>query len=473
MRSLFRIIRRYSLTAGMIICVLFVSNAAAFLFWGFQKTQVADRHNFKRSTLETVSEELVNNNGSWQLSEKGEKALKASETKWGMALDENGKAVWEWQLPKDFARSYTNRDIAKFTRWYLKDYPVMVWDTGILLLVIGLDPQIYTRFSETYLFTDFAMLPEYIKIALIVNAAVIVVLVFLLGARFYHALKPLGIGIERLSRQEPVKLREKGMTKDLAVQINHTSEILQEQKESLNRRDQARTDWISGVSHDIRTPLALILGYTDRISRSSSLNEEEKRMADAVCRQGLVIRQLISDLNLTSKLAYDAQPLKCKKTSPALLLRECAADIYNEELEKEEEPGQVDVELLIPPEAEKIEIFADKGLVKRALRNLIGNSVRHNPSGCQVQVRLFKRNNMACFFITDTGRGIPEIVVQNMENSSDKIHIMGLRLARQIARAHGGELEFVKRESGTYDVEICFPEDFEIVFQEKNNYNSI
>lgn len=117
MRSLFRIIRRYSLTAGMIICVLFVSNAAAFLFWGFQKTQVADRHNFKRSTLETVSEELVNNNGSWQLSEKGEKALKASETKWGMALDENGKAVWEWQLPKDFARSYTNRDIAKFTRW--------------------------------------------------------------------------------------------------------------------------------------------------------------------------------------------------------------------------------------------------------------------------------------------------------------------------------------------------------------------
>lgn len=457
MRSLFRIIRRYSLTAGIIICVLFVSNVAAFLFWGARKIETANRHSFKRSTLETVSEELVYQNGSWKLSEKGEAALENSETEWGMALNEKGQAVWEWRLPKDFARSYTNREIAKFTRWYLKDYPVMVWDTGKLLLVTGLDPQIYTKFSETFLLTDFSMLPEYIKIALAVNAAVLVIFVFLLGARFYHALKPLGMGIERLSRHEPVKLREKGMTKDLAVQINHTSKILQEQKENLNRRDQARTDWISGVSHDIRTPLALILGYTDRIAGSSSLKEEEKRMAEAVCRQSLVIRQLISDLNLTSKLAYDAQPLNCKICSPALLLRECAADIYNEELEKEEDTGQVDVELLIPPESEKMEIFADGGLVKRALRNLIGNSVRHNPCGCQVQVRLLKRNHMVCFLITDTGRGIPEIVVQNMETPSDQIHIMGLRLARQIARAHKGELEFIKRDSGTYDVDIQFP----------------
>ena len=102
------------------------------------------------------------------------------------------------------------------------------------------------------------MLPEYIKIALIVNAAVIIVIVFLLGARFYHALKPLGIGIERLSRQEPVKLREKGMTRDLAVQINHTSEDSSGAKGKPEQKDQARTDWISGVSHDIRTPLALI-----------------------------------------------------------------------------------------------------------------------------------------------------------------------------------------------------------------------
>lgn len=140
----------------------------------------------------------------------------------------------------------------------------------------------------------------------------------LLGYRFYQALKPLGRGLEKLSREEEVKLREKGMTGILAAQLNRTSEILQEQKKRLTKRDLARTEWIAGVSHDIRTPLALIVGYTDRLSKSPNLNQEEKALADAVCRQSLVIRQLITDLNLTSKLAYEAQPLN--KKSVLLLL---------------------------------------------------------------------------------------------------------------------------------------------------------
>ena len=207
--------------------------------------------------------------------------------------------------------------------------------------------------------------------------------------------------------------------------------------------------------HDIRTPLALIVGYTDRLSKSPNLNQEEKALADAVCRQSLVIRQLITDLNLTSKLAYEAQPLNKKECSPALILRECAADIYNEKIEQDkgQEP-EVDVELLIPADMEKVRIFADSGLLKRALRNLIGNSVRHNPGGCQVMVRLYEKNEKIYISVKDTGKGVPELVVQNMDNQTDKVHIMGLRLARQIVRAHGGELIFEKRESGTYDVTL-------------------
>ena len=212
------------------------------------------------------------------------------------------------------------------------------------------------------------------------------------------------------------------MTGILAAQLNRTSEILQEQKKRLTKRDLARTEWIAGVSHDIRTPLALIVGYTDRLSKSPNLNQEEKALADAVCRQSLVIRQLITDLNLTSKLAYEAQPLNKKECSPA--------------------------------DMEKVRIFADSGLLKRALRNLIGNSVRHNPGGCQVMVRLYEKNEKIYIFVKDTGKGVPELVVQNMDNQTDKVHIMGLRLARQIVRAHGGELIFEKRESGTYDVTL-------------------
>lgn len=455
MRSLFRIIRRYSLTAGAIICVILLSNVIAFFAWGYQKMEISRRQDFRRSTLETISRELFQENSQWMLGEKGLQELENSDLQWCMGLDKNGQAVWEWRLPENFARSYSNTEIAKFSRWYLNDYPVAIWDAENLLLVVGLDPDFFVRYSEVFPLSDIDMIPQYLKVILAVNAAVILFFVFLLGYRFYKALKPLGTGVEKLSRQEPVRLKEKGMTRDLALQINHTSEILQEQKQRLNKRDQARTEWISGVSHDIRTPLALIVGYTDRLAKSPNLTEEEKKITDTICRQSRLISQLVSDLNLTSKLAYDAQPLHLSECSPALLLRECTADIYNEELEQEN--GQTEVELDISPEIEKTAVFADGNLVKRALRNLIGNSIRHNPQGCQVMIRLYKKDGMACFCITDSGRGIPQTVVENMDAQTEKIHIMGLRLARQIARAHGGNMEFLRRETGTYDVGIRFP----------------
>ena len=69
-------------------------------------------------------------------------------------------------------------------------------------------------------------------------------------------------------------------------------------------------------------------------------------------------------------------------------------------------------------------------------------------------VRLYEKNEKIYISVKDTGKGVPELVVQNMDNQTDKVHIMGLRLARQIVRAHGGELIFEKRESGTYDVTL-------------------
>lgn len=422
---------------------------------GYHNMVSAGAPDFKRSALESVGKEFYQENDTWQLSDTGRQELKEADFKWCMALDEHGEVVWEWKLPAGFDRSYTISEVARFSRWYLHDYPVAVWEAGKLLLVVGLDPEFFFRYSEILTLTNFTMISQYVKWALIVNTIVIIVFVFLLGYRFYQALKPLGRGLEKLSREEEVKLREKGMTGILAAQLNRTSEILQEQKKRLTKRDLARTEWIAGVSHDIRTPLALIVGYTDRLSKSPNLNQEEKALADAVCRQSLVIRQLITDLNLTSKLAYEAQPLNKKECSPALILRECAADIYNEKIEQDkgQEP-EVDVELLIPADMEKVRIFADSGLLKRALRNLIGNSVRHNPGGCQVMVRLYEKNEKIYISVKDTGKGVPELVVQNMDNQTDKVHIMGLRLARQIVRAHGGELIFEKRESGTYDVTL-------------------
>ena len=459
MKSLLKIIRRYSVTAGVIVCVILASNLAAFMYWSYTNFDTSRKPNYRTSVLEQVGKDLREKNGSWSLPEQGQTELEKSNFCWGMGLDGNGKVVWEWKLPEDFARSYSLMEVAKLSRWYLNDYPVVVWEAEPLLLVFGMDPAVYMRYSETVTIKQITTIPSYLKFMLTVNFLVILGMAFLLGFRFYRALKPVGEGIERLSLQQPVKLREKGMTGDLARQLNRASRILQEQKEKLAKRDQARTEWISGVSHDIRTPLALIVGYSDRLKKSPCLDRDEQRLAEAVCRQSMVIRQLIADLNLTSKLSYQAQPLNQTICSPASLLRECAADIYNEAYDGES-AGQVDIELQISPDMEQARMEADAGLVKRALRNLIGNSVRHGGEGCQVLAGLTEEEGMICFSVRDTGPGIPELVVGQMDggdSGEESVHIMGLRLTRQIACAHQGELVFVRRSTGTYDAELRFP----------------
>lgn len=206
-----------------------------------------------------------------------------------------------------------------------------------------------------------------------------------------------------------------------------------------------RSDWIAGVSHDIRTPLALIVGYADELEKDGELSETHREKAAVIQKQSLMIKQLISDLNLTSKLEYQAQPLSTAEYSPAELLRECAADYYNQGLD-----DRYEIDLQIGQEEESIRLIGDKGLMLRAFCNLMGNSIRHNPEGCTVFVKMAGEGNRADILFSDSGPGIPAAVIGVLEHpdlyKNAAVHVMGLRIVRQIVEAHKGSVEFVKKE---------------------------
>ena len=86
--------------------------------------------------------------------------------------------------------------------------------------------------------------------------------------------------------------------------------MLEQQRWNLEKRDTARTEWISGVSHDIRTPLSMVMGYADNLENDAALPEEARKQAGIIKEQSLKIKTLIEDLNLTSKLEYQMQPLR-------------------------------------------------------------------------------------------------------------------------------------------------------------------
>ena len=135
----------------------------------------------------------------------------------------------------------------------------------------------------------------------------------------------------------------------LARQLNRTSDLLSRQRERLARRDDARAAWISAVSHDIRTPLSLIMGYAADLNADPDLTEGQRRLAGIMEAQSLKIKRLIEDLNLTSRLEYDMQPLRSAPLKPARLLRAVVSEFYNQGLSEAHR-----IDLYIDPDVEQV-----------------------------------------------------------------------------------------------------------------------
>lgn len=484
MKSLWKISRRYIWSAILVTLLVCVINLALLLYFTFININGIEQKEMGRALMDEIVREFSCGDGGWQLSETGYEKLEQSSFLWAMLLSEEGAVVWSYKLPGELPLHYSIGDVAAFSRWYLMDYPVRVWRNGDLLCVFGMEKGSIIKIQAVYDMELIERVPELLKCLLIANVVILIGLALVMAYRFYRSLKPIARGIESLEEKKVLGLSEKGVLGDLAAKLNQTSALLRWQDEKLSKRDKARTDWIAGVSHDIRTPLALITGYADELAEEKSLGEEERKKAEVIRRQSLVIRQLISDLNLTSKLEYQSQPLQKEAFSPAGLLRECVAEYYNDGL-----PEKYGIELKINDGVEESCFLGDTGLLLRCFRNLIGNSFRHNPQGAEVLIELSKKREGIHLFFADTGCGIPEKVARALSEregflqgktkekqqslntaghvetgeAEGAVHVMGLLIAKQIAEAHGFRFYLQERPQGGYDVEIILVPEGEII----------
>lgn len=437
MKSLSKIIARYLMTAVLIILVTLFLNVFLFLVLGFQIVQ--STNHLEQKSRKTAAE-LSLSGETLTLSDTGYEYLQSAYV-WGMVLNDDGQVIWSWQLPDELNHTYTTSDVARFSKWYLEDYPVTCQVTDYGLLVVA-HPQGSTwKYCVSDSTEKVKKIMHMVPVTLAANLLFVFLLALFFGTRFYHALREIAVGIQHLSEERDIHLRERGMTELLARQLNQTSRILTTQRTQLAKRDDARTTWISGVSHDIRTPLSLIMGYASAMKEDDTLTQQQKNQMELIEHQSMQIKRLIEDLNLTSRLEYDMQPLRVTDFGLSRFLREIVTDFYNQ--------GLSDchlIDLYTDPTLEQRTLSGDRELLSRAFRNLIQNSIRHNPEGCTVTVTAYPDRDQVCFQVSDDGCGIPENVIKSLTGTlpdTEKApHIMGLRIAWQVIHAHGWNMQF-------------------------------
>lgn len=266
------------------------------------------------------------------------------------------------------------------------------------------------------------------------------VLCFWLSWRGAKRLETVANGLEALAQGQTVQLPTDGFAGELAEKLNQTGAQLQAKNEMLARRDNARTQWIAGVSHDVRTPLALILGWAEQLEQDALLPDSSRQKATGIRTQCEKLRTLIDDLNLTSKLEYGAQPLRRKDLRAGPLFRQLVAQFCESPLAE-----RCEITLEQEEPAEQTVLSVDEALLARLLENLLNNSVRHNPKPVNITVHTRRAGERFCLTVADDGIGYPAAVLVALnaaEPAENAPHILGLYVVQQIAAAHGGMAVF-------------------------------
>ena len=313
---------------------------------------------------------------------------------WAMLLDEEGRVVWSAHLPEDVPRRYTVSDVAAFTRWYLNDYPVQCRVRPDGLLVVGAPKGSVWKHDVALGMTTLMQVPVWFC------ALFLLAVVCVLALAYFR--------VRRWFRREQ------------------------------QARDAARSGWINGVSHDIRTPLSVVMGYAAQLEADPDLPPQRRRQAAVIRRQSGAIRDLVNDLNLTMRLDCDLQPLRPETIQPAAFLRQTAADFLNGGLA---DGYSLELEL---PDAPLPPLEGDPFLLRRALNNLLTNCVRHNAPGCPIWMGAGGTGDGLVFWVESGGAaGLPPSGPdQALEADGGAAHGTGLKLVAQIAAAHGGTARF-------------------------------
>ena len=308
-----------------------------------------------------------------------------------MLIGEDGNVLWQWNLPEDIKTQYTLQEVAAFSRWYLKDYPVYIWGREDGLFVIGFPKKTVWKYLLQFGLDTIETLLSILPYLLLGN---VILLIFL----------PIGM------TKKWIRLKEKN-----------------------------RSEWIAGISHDIRTPLSVVLGNAERGS--------------VIEKQCLKIKELVNNLNTENKLETGTGKWERTEVRIVDVIREIVCDYMN--LYGDNYCFSMDLDL----KTENMSIIADEALIKRMFENIISNAVSHNAEGCAITIKLLQKGTKHVeITITDDGKGVNSKKVKELNSrlKGDYLpnHGLGLRVVKQIAKKYKYRLTFSSEEGKNFTCKI-------------------
>lgn len=208
-----------------------------------------------------------------------------------------------------------------------------------------------------------------------------------------------------------------------------------------------QTDFVSNVSHEFKTPINAIEGYSTLLQGDENLSDEQKQYVDKIMFNTKRLSDLVGSILLLSKI--ENQPIPSNQTTFRLdeQVRQSIVAL---------EPAWSKKDIEFDVEMDSIEYTGNENMMHHIWDNLIGNAIKFNPECGLICIRLARQNNDVVFTIEDSGPGISveakkhifDKFYQGDSPHKDEGNGLGLALVKKILSVSNGEISVENIDGG-------------------------
>lgn len=230
------------------------------------------------------------------------------------------------------------------------------------------------------------------------------------------------------------------------IVVRRVRQLQARREEELALIDQRRSQFITDIAHDLRTPLMAISGMAHAIEDGVVPDEATRNeYLRSICEKSDKMSGLVSSVFDYTKLGSGSFSLDREMIDlPELLLREAAVAYTDVE--------DAGMQLSVQVPEDPCRVYADKVQLARVVANLLVNAVRHNRPGVEIALLLVRRAGVAYVIVADSGEPIPGNPEELFEpftrgdaaRSASGGSGLGLSICKRIAEMHGYELSLVQ-----------------------------
>lgn len=235
--------------------------------------------------------------------------------------------------------------------------------------------------------------------------------------------------------------------------------VIQDITESV-KLDTMRKEFVADVSHELKTPITSIMGYTDTLLEGDYDKETQKEFLQVVSSEARRMAKLVTDLLDLSKIDNNKKNMKKVSFDLGALAKECQKKLAIE-IKKKKHHVECLVTADVPP------VYADKDDIQRVILNILSNSIKYTPDGGNIKIYVGFVFNDAYIKVIDNGIGIPESDLNRIFERFYRVDKsraremggtgLGLSIAKEILDKNGGSIDIKSEVNKGTEVVIKIP----------------